>query len=188
MSEVVQRVSATAGGVKEDFARASPPLLSRQRRIALGVLSRPVDVDPGLCRLAPDLHRRIEPGGVLQGARFDEREVGHGLDVGHDRRTTFPAEPPHYRQSAFADIIEGLERPACDPEAVLWHGNDHRERRAALLLAMRTVADRRQQRLGVAGVPDAAAQTTTINLAHGMVAPLALDQPSRAPRRQIPMA
>ena len=59
-------MSATAGGVKEDFARASPPLLSRQRRIALGVLSRPVDVDPGLCRLAPDLHRRIEPGGVLQ--------------------------------------------------------------------------------------------------------------------------
>src|SRR6478735_2105957 len=162
--------------------------LRRQRWIALGVLSRPVEVDPGLCRLAPDLHRRIEPGGVLQGARFDEREVGHGLDVGHDRRTTFPAEPPHYRQSAFADIIEGLERPACDPEAVLWHGNDHRERRAALLLAMRTVADRRQQRLGVAGVPDAAAQTTTINLAHGMVAPLALDQPSRAPRRQIPMA
>ena len=30
-----------------------------------------------------------------------------------------------------------------DREAVLWHRNDHGERRAALLLAMRTVADRR---------------------------------------------
>jgi hypothetical protein len=65
-------------------------------------------------------------------------------------------------------------RPAFDPKGALWHGDDERERRACLLLAVPAVADCGQKRFSVTAVSDCAAETPAVHSSHGMLFPPAV--------------
>src|SRR5258708_5652309 len=67
--------------------------------------------------------------------------------------------------SAITRIVEGLER-TCHRECGSWHGNDNRERRARLLLAVLAMADRGENRIGLRRIANFTAETSSDHLSH----------------------
>jgi len=88
------------------------------------------------------------------------------LRGGCDRRAAVLTEQQLGRSAAASDRIEYLERRALDIEAVLWHRDVRRVRRAALPLASLAVTEPDENWLGIAGVVEVAAQAVAADLAH----------------------
>ena len=65
-------------------------------------------VSPALRTVAIDVHFRIEPACVIEGASFDKRESRHSGDIREDRRSAFRTKVPLNRLTTVASVVECL--------------------------------------------------------------------------------
>src|SRR5262249_50403374 len=63
---------------------------------------------PALRAIAIEVHFRVEPARVIEGAGFDKSKVGHDGHVGRDRRPTLGTKIPTNRLAAVPGVIERL--------------------------------------------------------------------------------
>src|SRR4051794_24807139 len=140
------------------------------------------NADPRQFFGAPDMQVRRDPGWVIERAGLDERDRAVCRAVAVEVGAAVATEESIERLAARAAMILVATRTAAhDLQAVLGHGDVHRECGAGVLAAGLAVADHLHQRLSVRAVAHGTTEATSLDRRHRFFLPAGSpqrDQPS----------
>ena len=114
--------------------------------------------DPGLRAAGPDVSHRLEPGGVIERARLDDRSLRIALGVVEQPRAARAAEQAVDHAAALDLAAPDGGRAFVDDEGVARNRKRERKGAARLPLAFRAMADIDRERLR----PDLIAHASTL--------------------------
>src|SRR3954468_16672188 len=125
------------------------------------------NADPRQFFGAPDMQVRRDPGWVIERAGLDERDPAVCRAVAVEVGAAVATEESIERLAARAAMILVATRTAApDLQAVLGHGDVHRECGARVLAAGLAVADHLHQRLSVRAVAHGTTEATSLDRRH----------------------
>jgi hypothetical protein len=140
----------------------SVPLLARHAREAFHFVS---DREPGLCWIAKQRHRGIEPASVIQRSAHYQSHAREAFSFDHHHWAATGAEFAVQLASAIASIREGLEL-TLHGKVLVWHRHDLYECRPRLFLAVPALADRGYSGITWRRVPNIPAKTSSVHVGH----------------------
>lgn len=137
-------------------------LSGRHARVVLGIVG---NRDPGLSRVAEQLHRRLQPARIVERAAHDQGHAGEALGLDCQHRAAAGAEAYSFLPPAITRVGEAVGR-AVKRERFVWHRHDLDESRSALFLAVCAMASGGDLGLACSRVADVAAEAPAIHVRH----------------------